>query len=709
MLLRVSLLLFILAATRALGDEGSAELPAVGVTGHYDNTVGAFDAASEGSVSGAMLQDIPLLRPAEVLETVPGLVVTQHSGDGKANQYFLRGYNLDHGHDLASFVDGVPVNMPSNAHGQGYSDLNFLIPELVDRINYYKGPYFADRGDFSAAGTVDIHYRDSLPEDFVSLTLGQDAYRRILVASSKPLGDSSPEGGPVLLSALEVLRENGPFVVPEDLHKTNALLRLSAGSAIRGWSLEGQFYDTAWNSTDQVPLSLISSGVLPRYGAVDPTDGGNTGREILSAEWHERNDPGYRKFSAFAEHYRLRLWSDFTLFENRESLAPLPGNPTIYAPNPLIPTDQFEQFEQRNIIGAAYVEGWNHTLAGRTSVTEAGILARVDFIHVGLQDTQRRVAFATVSDNQIRETGIGAWLQNTTVWTPWFRSLVGLREQAVGLSQTDTLNDQNTGSARAQVLLPKLALVFGPWARSEFFINAGRGFHSNDARGVINQVDPTTGGAATPVPALVRATGYEIGARTEAIDGLQSSLALWVLNSDSELVYNADSDIGSTHPNGASRRYGVEWNNHLVVGRHLLFDADLAWTHARYRDENANGAAGHEIPNAVPRVALVRATAKALGAWSATIEERYIGAYPASQDGSIAAPSSLMTNLRIQRVLTPEIKLSVDLLNVLDTHYYDILYDQDYRSSPTGPVVLHGASVHPGEPRELRLAVNVGF
>lgn len=702
--------------TAALLPGAANVLEEVVVQSHYENAIGTSDAASQGTINGVLLQDIPLLRPGEVLETVPGLVVTQHSGDGKANQYFLRGYNLDHGTDLASYVDGVPVNMPTNAHGQGYSDLNFLVPELVDRINYLKGPYFASQGDFSAAGAVDIHYRNSLPQSLINVTLGADDYRRVMVAGSSPLGAigatnraTADHDGPVLLGALELLQENGPWVTPENLRKKNALLRLSDGSLDHGWSVDAQYYDASWNSTDQVPLELITSGALPRFGAVDPSDGGETGRAVLSGEWHLRNSDGYRRVSAFYEYYRLRLVSDFTLYENRNSLSPVPGNPPVYAPDPLLPTDQFEQFEHRHVGGASYVEGWDHLLAGHASVTEAGVQARFDAIDVGLNNTQRRVVFSNVSADRVRETSVGVYLQNTTTWTPWLRSLVGLREQSISMKQTDAFFAENSGSASASLLLPKAALVLGPWAHTEFFVNAGRGFHSNDARGAIDRIDPTTQGAASPVPPLVSAIGYEVGARTEALAGLQSSLAVWVLNSNSELVYNADSDIGSTSPNDASRRYGVEWNNHWVLGRHVLLDADLAWTHARYADPNASGSSGDRIPNAVPEVALLRATVKDVGPWTAAVEGRYIGNYPAAQDNSINSSSSFVTNVRLQRHLGESVKVSVDLLNAFDVKYYDIVYQQDYRTAPTAPAVPSGTSVHPGEPREFRVNLNVTF
>jgi TonB-dependent Receptor Plug Domain len=374
------------------GDVSSTTLAPVEVSGHYDTGVGTSDAASEGSILGELLQDIPLLRPAEVLEAIPGLVVTQHSGDGKANQYFLRGYNLDHGTDFATSVDGVPVNMPTNAHGQGYSDLNFLIPELVDQIDYRKGPYFAQNGDFSSAGSADIHYRDSLENAIADFTVGSFDYRRVLLADSFPVSLPAQESaeastaskGPTLLAALDVMEENGPWKLPEDMHKFDGLLRLSDGDKTRGWSIDGVGYDARWNSTDQVPLQLLQTGALCRYCALDPTDGGESARDILSGEWHIHDSSGYMKVSAYLEHYRLQLFSDFTYYELRPDTG-----------------DQFEQEEARNIAGAELVKGWTHDLFGHESETETGLQVRHDDIHVGLFNTQARTAFQTVNDNQV--------------------------------------------------------------------------------------------------------------------------------------------------------------------------------------------------------------------------------------------------------------------------------------------------------------------
>jgi hypothetical protein len=697
----IGLLTFASGAASAGDSDQPVKIDSVEVVGHYDNAVGTSDAASQGVVLGSVLRDLPLLRPGEVLETVPGLVVTQHSGDGKANQYFLRGYNLDHGTDFASAIDGVPANMPTNAHGQGYSDLNYLIPELIDRIEYRKGPYFADTGDFSSAGSAAILYRRKLDRNIAQITAGDDGYWRALLAGSTPLVRQGQDaeaaslfgpGGPTLLGALELQHDDGPWTLKEDFKKTNALLRLSNGSATSGWSLDAVYYDAKWNSTDQVPLELIDSGQLGRFSALDPTDGGNTGRAIVSGEWHQSDQAGYSKISAYLEHYRLQLWSDFTFFE----LRPATG-------------DQFQQQESRNLMGAQALHGWNHGLLGHDSVTELGLQFRHDNIDVSLQNTKARVPFATVSNDTVGETLVSVYLQNTTSWTSWLRSLAGLRGDHIDMDVNAHVLPQNSGSASGSRVSPKLSVILGPWEKTEVFVNAGKGFHSNDARGVIDKTDPTTLAPASAVPALLGSTGKEVGLRTEYIPGLQSSVALWSLNSDSEIVYSADSAIGSTSPNGASVRYGVEWNNHWIPNRWLLLDADLAWTHAHYAMVGANDSPGDAIANAVPKVALFRAALHNLGAWSAGLETRSIGRYPLAQDGRLTAPSAIVTNLRVQRELSRDAVLSVDVLNLFDRQYYDIAYQQDYRVTPTSPVVPDGVTVHPGEPRQLRLSLRLRF
>ena len=668
----------------------------------YDNSIGSSNAASQGVVRSEDLQSLPLLRPGDALDTVPGMVVTQHSGDGKANQYFLRGYNLDHGTDFAMYVDGMPVNMPTNAHGQGYADLNFLMPELVQHINYGKGPYFAGDGDFASAGSAKFQYRNRLDSNLADITLGSFGYQRAILAGSTPItmqggdiksSDPTPTSSSTrtLLGAVDLLHENGPWTEPEGLHHFNGLVRLSDGTSSNGWSVDGIYYDASWRSTDQVPLQLIQSGKLGRYSSLDPSDGGDSNRAILSGEWHSDDEHGYLKTSAFMQHYELQLWSNFTFFE----LRPATG-------------DQFEQIEKRNIVGGQVVKGWVNSLSGHDSITEIGLQVRNDAIHVSLLNTQNRVPFGTVSDDLVNLFAAGFYVQNDTIWTDWLRSIVGLREDGVLMNNSAQAIPQNSGNASGNILAPKMSLIFGPWYKTEYFFNAGKGFHSNDARGVIGKIDSTTGAATSPVPALVGSFGEEVGLRTEAISGLQSSMALWRLDSESELVYAADSGIGSTSPNGASKRYGLEWDNHLIATSWLSLDANLAWTHARYATMNDNGTTGDLIPNAVNKVGLFEATMHQ-GAWSGGIETRYISEYPLTQDGSLMAPSSAVTNLRVQREVTHELSVQMDVLNLFNRQYYDIAYVQDYHLSPASPVVPSGITVHPGEPLQFRVTAKLKF
>ena len=664
------------------------------VKGHYENGIGTFDTPSQGVVNGSILEDIPILRPGEVMETVPGLVVTQHSGDGKANQYFLRGYNLDHGTDFSINVDGVPVNMPSHAHGQGYSDLNFLIPELIDRIEYRKGTYFAENGDFSAAGSADVHYRSMLEKNIFDLTYGYYGYQRFLNAASTTLKDSSIN----LLGAVELLHSDGPWDTPEDLKKSNIFLKISDGNVSNGWSINLSHYQAAWNATDQVPISMIQTGQLGQFSSLDPSDGGNTRRSIISGEWHTKDQDGYTQSKIFYEHYRLQLWSDFTFYENRFGLAP----------NPSLPSDQFEQVENRNFFGAHFAKGWNHRFVNQDSITELGLQIRHDLINVGLLNTQSRIPFGAVRDDGIKQTSTGIYLKNTTFWSPYFRSILGLREDSISMNVSSYLTPENTGSASQTMFSPKLSLVFGPWHKTEFFISAGKGFHSNDARGVIDRIDPTTGQPTSSTPALVSAFGKEIGIKSELIPNLQSSLSLWTLDSNSEIVYSADSDIGSTSPNGSTHRIGIELNNHYRY-KQWLFDADIAWTKANYVVMDDNEQAGNQVPNAIPVVARFGASFHRWQQWSGSIELRYFSSYPLSQDGTLVAPSTTVANFRIQRELTPNYFVSLDILNLLNSQYFDIAYQQDYQISASSQPVASGITIHPGEPRQIRLGLHIRF
>ncbi|OWQ88971.1 TonB-dependent receptor [Roseateles aquatilis] len=653
---------------------------------HYDNGVGSTDAASQGTIRAELLKSRPALRPGEVLEFVPGLIVTQHSGDGKANQYFLRGFNLDHGTDFATTVMGLPVNMPSHAHGQGYADLNFLIPELVERIDYRKGPYFARNGDFSAAGSADIAYQRTLDAPFVNLTLGEGRYRRALAAGSTEVG-----AGLQLLGAVEAMSNDGPWALREDLSRRNLVLSLSGGSGRDRWRVGLMDYRADWTSTDQVPERLIAAGSFQgrpfgRFDAIDPSDGGTTRRGSLSGEWTREDEGATTRVAAYAMAYKLSLYSNFTYAMERPDTG-----------------DQFAQKDDRKVYGFSASHAVDHALGGLPARSEVGAQVRQDRARVGLFDTQDRAVIGTTRDDQVRETLAGLHGQTSVELTPWARAVAGVRVDQARFRVDSLGNAQNSGSARATLVSPKWSLVLGPWARTELFVNAGRGFHSNDARGVTARVDPRSGDPVDPVPGLVKARGHEIGARSEVLPGLQTSLALWKLDFDSELVYVGDA--GATEANRPSKRRGIEWNNRYVPLPWLLIDADLAWTHARFSDADP---AGDRIPNAVDKVASVGVTVRELGPWSASLQWRYLGSAALVEDNSVRSRSSLTTNLRVSRRFGAKTELTLDVFNLFDRKVNDIEYFYESQL-PGESAPVADRHVHPAEPRAVRVTLRRSF
>src|SRR5882672_4044971 len=357
---RAAAALQVLAAATLLDPQAvsAAGLPgrdAVVVTPDQEGLAGEADAASQGTIDDEQLESRPLARPGEVLEVIPGVVITQHSGSGKANQYFLRGFNLDHGTDFAVHVDGMPLNLPSHGHGQGYADLNFLIPELVEHIHYRKGPYYADEGDFSAAGAAHVHLKRSLSPGFGDLAIGSYGYRRMLLG-----GNNAFEHGN-LLGVLEVGRLDGPWQNPESLRKLNGVLRYAHGDEKNGFTVTGMGYASRWDSTDQIPLRAVESGQLDRFGAVDPTDGGRASRYSLSTQWAKSDAATSTRAGAYVVHSRLRLFSNFTYFLND----PVNG-------------DQIEQVDRRTVSGGEASQLWKTQFSGREIEHTLGLRLRND-------------------------------------------------------------------------------------------------------------------------------------------------------------------------------------------------------------------------------------------------------------------------------------------------------------------------------------------
>jgi len=677
-------LLLLSASAPLLADgvhtEREDAIEVIQVTGRYENGVGTSDTASQGYITPKLIEAKPLLRPAEVLEYVPGVIVTQHSGDGKANQFFLRGFNLDHGTDFYTTVAGMPVNMTTHAHGQGYSDLNFMIPELIARVDYKKGPYFAEEGDFSSAGAAHFHYQDRMKENLASATVGDFGFRRVLVAGS-PDADHGK-----LLYAVELVNNDGPWVNPEGFGKVNAVLRYGHGTQNDGYSLTAMHYRGKWNATDQIPQRAVESGLVPRFGAVDPTDGGESQRSSLSYDVRKPSLGGQFQMNAYFIKYRLQLFSDFTYFMDD----PING-------------DQFQQYDSRKIIGITPNWLWTGTLGDMQSITKAGLqLRRDDIDRVGLYGTAARQTLSTTRADRVRDTSSGIYVENSLQWTEGFRTVAGLRADRVEFDVASNLA-ANSGSKSAGIVSPKLNFIFGPWNKTEYFASAGSGFHSNDARGAVISVDPKTLAPAVQSPALVRSRGAEIGVRSEWVPNLQSSFALWRLALGSELVFAGDA--GTTEASRPSLRHGFEWSNRYRPRPWLLVDADISAAQAKFTD---NDPAGNRIPGSIDRVAALGVTLNELGRWSGSVQMRYFGPRPLIEDGSVLSHSTVLTNLRVGYKFDKKLRVALDAFNVFNRRASDI--DYYYASQLRGESApVNDIQFHPVEPRSLRLTLSANY
>ncbi|WP_446728921.1 TonB-dependent receptor [Pseudoduganella sp. OTU4001] len=641
------------------------------IEGARASQVGVADSAGMGSVSARQLEARTIYRPGELLEATPGLVASQHSGEGKANQFYLRGFNLDHGTDLRTTVDGMPVNQRSHAHGQGWTDLNFIIPELVARLDYNKGPYNASTGDFSSAGATAINYASRLPQDQASMTAGHGGYGRVLLAGTR---EADAVAGGALTYALEAAHNDGPFTRGDNFRKLNAVLRYSAGFANNGYTVTAMAYRGAWNATDQIPQRAVDSGLLGRFDGLDLTDGGQARRYSLSAAWARSDEKQTTRANAYIINNRLELFSNFTYFLDD----PVHG-------------DQFAQPDRRVTSGFEASHSWHDHMDDMAWSTTLGVQAQNDNIFNALQHTEARQVLETVRADHIVETSAALYLEQHLRVTPWLRGEAGLRLDryrfAVG-----------GGAARADATLasPSISLAFGPWSRTEVYLNAGRGFHSNDARGVTQALDP-----ATP---LARSRGLEFGLRSEAVKGLQTVLAIYRLDFDSELVYLGDA--GSTEAGRPSRRHGIEFSNYYKPVKWLSLDADLAFARGRFR--RSATAEGDRIPGAVEGVAQLAATFTPAGPWSGALRLRWFGPRPLVEDNSVRSKASATLNGRLAYKLSAGTTLELEGFNLANRKVsaIDYFYESRLKGEPEARADIH---FHPIESRSFRFSVTSAF
>lgn len=675
-----------------------ATIGKVQVRGRIDNLIGKASSAAEGFVGHAELEERSILRPGELLETVPGVVISQHSGEGKANQYYLRGFNLDHGTDIAITIAGVPANMRTHAHGQGYSDINWLIPEVVNYVNYRKGTYNADQGDFSTAGAVNMTYVNTLPHDILTLAGGPYGQARLLLAGSPAVGSTGH-----LLYAIEYQHADNTALDPDNYRKYNGLLRFTKqrGNAFLG--VTAQAYQAKWMSSDQIPLRAVQRGIVDRFGQIDPTDGGQTHRYALSTDYTRETGNRTTQINAYAMDYSLHLYSDFTYYLND------PMN-----------KDQFSQNDQRLVTGLNASQTWTTPTAENT----IGYQLRNDNITpVSLFLSKDRQSTGTTRIDRIVETNNSFYVQTMQHLSKQMRVTLGLRADEFRFHVSD-LRPENSGNVSAGIVSPKIALAYALGHTTELYADFGTGFHSNDARGIVEKVDPGTGQTTDPgtgrvvrgATPLVRAKGAELGARFAFNQKVRTTVSLWNLNLASELIFQGDA--GTTAPGRPSHRYGIELANFWAPSPGVTYDFDYSTSAAKFTNFDPVGSL---VPGSVKDVITLGATvdkSKVFG----SIRLRYFGPRPLIEDGSVH--SNPTTTISVQAGFKPTkgTRFSVDVFNLLDTKASDIdyYYNSSIPSDPaytkpgyTGscPIAPCGVGVpdvhfHPIERRLLRFTLS---
>jgi hypothetical protein len=650
------------------------------ITARADNLLGIAGSANEGTTGREDLERRPKLRSGELVETVPGAIATQHSGGGKANQYFLRGFNLDHGTDFAISVGDMPVNMPTHGHGQGYADLNFLIPELVERARYRKGPYFAEIGDFSSAGGVDFDLVRSLPQGNLSLTLGSYAYQRALVAGTTSVG------GGDLTGALEYYHYDGPWDRPDDYQRFNGYLAFHHGDVAAGWSLTALGSDGEWLATDQIPRRAVEEGLIDRYGLIDPGPRGSTSRYSLSGEVHRGTESTMSSLSAYAIKYDFKLFSNFT-----------------YLLDDPVDGDQFEQIDERWIFGLGVDHRWSGHLGSMHLNSAVGLDLRFDDIANGLYQTVDLVRTSTTRQDDVQQIGGGLWGETWIGLSPKLRLNLGLRADYYD-AKVDAFREINSGEADDWMLNPKLSLVWRTGEATEVSFNAGSGFHSNDARGATIRVDPETGDPVDPVDALVRATGFDAGIRIFTSGGYHSTVTAFWLELDSELLFVGDA--GTTEASRPSRRVGVEWTNFWQLNRRVGIDFDATWTDARFTDSDP---AGDDIPGAIITTVASGVTVPDVGNWFGSVRLRYFSGGPLIEDGSVTWGPTVMVNGLVGYSISRHLRLALEGFNLLDRKDDDIAYFYASRLSGEPLDGIEDVHFHPMEKPSVRATLTWRF
>jgi outer membrane cobalamin receptor len=675
------------------------------VQGRAESLVGIADSATQGTVGAAEIQDRPILRSGEVLEAIPGVMITQHAGGGKANQYFLRGFNLDHGTDFAIFLDGMPLNLPSHAHGEGYADMNTVIPEFVERVDYEKGPYYGDVGNYGSAGAAHLVFFKTLPQNFLTVEGGMYGYGRAVFGVSQKLGSGT------LLYGGQVYHDDGPWNHPDNYCKFNGFLTYSHAGDANGFSITALGYHGKWNSSDQIAENAVP--LVGFFGTLNPTDGGNSQRYSLQAEWRHQTTNSETKIMAYGFYYDLDLFSDFTYFLTDPDHG-----------------DQFEQKDRRWVAGldarhTIFSEWFGHKVANTF-----GLQVRNDWINDGLFQTEDRERVdkidsstgttlpSTTQADHVTDTQVGLYVENKIQWAEKFRTVAALRGDLEYFDVTSLVTPANSGTASKFLPSPKLSLILGPWSNTEFYVQGGFSFHSNDGRGATQTVEPVSADnpfsnrPVSRIPALIPTKGAEIGVRTGVVRHLQSTLSLWYLYSDSELQQRGDTGgtVASAQP---SSRYGVEWANYYAPLEHLAFDLDLADSKALFTTIDGDDAApgspgGRRVPEAVAWVISSGITLHGLKGFSGSLRLRYFGPRDLTSDGIYRSNATALLNAEVGYQINTRWRVSAEFLNLLNRRDHDIDYAYASQITPTAAPAFTDV-FHPVEPFQVRFGLHYIF
>jgi outer membrane cobalamin receptor len=630
--------------------------------------------SSEQLIPGKDFELRPHGRPADVLRLIPGLIIDQHQGGGKAEQYLLRGFDADHGTDLALFVDGVPVNLRSHAHGQGYADLHFLIPETIRAVDALKGPYFAEHGDFDTAGAVRFLTRDSVEENTLEISGGSFDTQRYLALLS-PTRDRVKT-----LVAAEGYRSDGPFDHPNGYVRFNLFAKATTDLTedMRA-SLSASHYRAEWHGSGELPARTVRSGLVDRFGAIDPNEGGVTERTNVNLDYVWKVGESQKlSVNAYASYYRLTLFNDFTLFLNDPDRG-----------------DMINQRDRRWLGGLDAQYEVKQRPLGMPLTTTAGVQYRIDTPRVVLASAVQRHQVGRVQDVDIVEQSVSPFVKLDLVPIEKVRLVSGARGDVFTFDvkeRVNTTDGRASGAATKARPNVKANLILGPWLATELFANFGTGFHSNDARAVI---------ANPKLDALPTATGYEAGFKSRILPRTELSATYWFLDLSSELVFVGDD--GTTEARGKSHREGLEVATTISLLDWLTFKGDFTWTRrAEFVDT------GFPIPLAPRWTARAELTARLPWGLSTSAEMRYLGDRVADDFGFHTARGYTLFNWNARyRYKALEAFLSIE--NLADTKWREaqFFFTSRLPGEPAGGV----PDVHftPGNPRTFLGGIGLHF